>query len=161
MDTVLRISLPGFDVKKARPHECAVDSDYNSPKIDVRKGHFKTIEITFNREPGSTYPANGTTTTEIYRFAHTFKYRPQVWAHVNYSAQFGAVRATFGPAPVFLGANTVNDTVELHVTADTQNVYVSVKKIYDEILALGVAPYALLGQTITVRLYVFVEEGVN
>lgn len=156
---VLKVSLPGIDVKTATPEECAVHSDFVAPKIDVSRGHFVTIDIDFKNEPPAPDPSGGETHTIVYRHPHGYGYKPQVWAHVDYQQVGGG--ATFGPAgPVFLGANSVEDETDLSVTADKDNVYITIDK-YTFPLFGSPVPYEIAGQLISVRLYIMAEEAVN
>lgn len=52
-DIVLKVSLPGFDVKTASPEECAIHSDYDTLKLklDNDNPYFQRISVDFNTNP--------------------------------------------------------------------------------------------------------------
>jgi len=69
-DYGIKISLPGYDVKNATPEQCALHSDYASPKIEQNSSvatvnnsigtgtfsnsgwNFNTLDFTFTSDPG-------------------------------------------------------------------------------------------------------------
>lgn len=77
MTDVLKISLPGIDVKTARPDQCVVHSDYPNPKINkhANPAHRGLISVILN----NTYQ---TGETVLFSFPHGYSYVPMVWATI-------------------------------------------------------------------------------
>ena len=154
MATLLKVALPGFDVKKATPEQCAIHSDYSAPKIDSALKHFININLDFINEPPASGSALTSLTTVLYQDTHEYNYVPQLWLHVEYTLLFGGAAQTFGPGTAFLGAETAADSTYLKVYADTKNYYLAIEKItgFNASDVLNVA-----GTSLNARLYIMAE----
>lgn len=159
MNTHLRISLPGYDVKEATPEQCAVDSFYNTPKIDSTKNSFVNLEINFISEP----PASGTPLTSvetiICTFPHEYTYQPKIWLHCDWIKNLAGIQtSSFGPGAAFLGGNSGVSPVILGVKADSNNYWIYVNKTTgtdaSDVLAIA-------GTTVKARLYIFAEDNIS
>jgi hypothetical protein len=155
MATVFKVSLPGVDVKRARPEECAVHSDYPAPKIDSALKHFINVQIDFKSEPPNPGVAGATTTTILYKDLHDYTYTPELWVHVEYTLNFGTVSQTFGPGDAFLGAVGAFDATYLRVYADTKNYYIAIEKTSSFLDNTQVL--AVVGTSLNVRIYILAD----
>lgn len=108
---MIRVSLPGFDVKRARPHECSIDSDYSNPKIKKRQDppHRSLIQLGLKNtyQPGDTI---------VYTMPHGYGYTPMVWAVISDNSG----NSIFGFQPYSSGGLGVN------VKTDSTNMYIVV-----------------------------------
>lgn len=154
MATLLKIALPGFDVRKATPEQCAIHSDYSAPKIDSALKHFININLDFINEPPASGSPFTSLTTVLYQAPHEYNYVPQLWLHVEYTLLFGGAEQTFGPGTAFLGGETVNDATYLKAYADTKNYYLAIEKITGS-SASNVLDVA--GTSLNARLYIMTE----
>lgn len=109
--SIFKVSLPGIDVNKARPHETVVDSDFPNHKIKKNQNptHRGLIQLGLN----NTY-AVGTTT--VYTMAHGYNYTPMVWATIADNSTTNI----FGFQPYASGVQQVD------VKTDSKNMYVVV-----------------------------------
>jgi hypothetical protein len=70
-DRGIKVSLPGYDVKTATPEQCALHSDYASPKVRLNQNpaHFNTFTINWTSDPGIGE-------IELLSIPHGYSYRP-------------------------------------------------------------------------------------
>lgn len=149
---VFKISLGEVDVKEATPEQCAVHSGYNSPKIDVREGHFRNINVNFDNEPPT--PSSGTTNeTTVYEFSHEYNYTPQVWLHGEYS-RAGTSFRLYGPGRLVM-LESAGTFAHLKATADDEKVYLKVEKGWTS----PASTPDIAGRRVETRLYIFAEEA--
>lgn len=92
MSQVLRIALPGKDVKHGRVDEMAVDSRYSSPKIDTAAAppHAGIIYLSWNNTAAI---ATGTTKL-LYNFPHNYNFVPTVIATYKFDNGANVLRGT-------------------------------------------------------------------
>lgn len=77
---MLKISLPGFDVKEASPEQLAVDSTFDTLKLPISNSnpYFGEIFVTFAGNPDvGTYP--------VFSYKHGFDYNPFYYVFLDTS----------------------------------------------------------------------------
>lgn len=136
----LKVSLPGFDVKDASPEQLAIDSDFDTFKIDATANppHFGNVEVTFNTNP----PVDVVTT--LFSFPHNYGHRPSLMTHIDTGAAF------------------VGSTVSGHVHLDVFDLswiecVVTDTEFKIQILIHGSVD--VTGLVMNFRYYIFAEDG--
>lgn len=117
MNYGVKISLPGNDVTSADPEECAVTTQYPSPKIKVNASpaHFATVDYTFSGDPG----AGNTTITTV---AHGYSgYVPMAMVYVK---DFQSTPNPFYVLPATLVPDTGNGVQALRYYTDGTNLVI-------------------------------------
>lgn len=152
-DTGLIITLPGYDVDKATPEQCAIHTKYNSPKIDATKEHFVTFRVFFATEPPDA-SVGSSLETILHPLPHTFDYVPQLWLHCDYTSRYGSTSTPqFGPGEAYLRSTGLGDDAYIGVRADRDNCYVYIRK------HRATSVVDVLGMTVNLRLYIFAETA--
>lgn len=82
----IRVSLPGFDVKTANPEQSAIDSKYDTFKVNhhTDSPHSGLLRITFNNNPASGVITN------IFSMSHEYSHRPSLMTHFDTGPNFSA-----------------------------------------------------------------------
>lgn len=159
MAYLLKVSLPGYDVKDALPEQCAVHSGYNMPKIDMALQNFKSFKVDFNHEVPGPAVAGTALETIIYQKEHGYTYTPQCWVEVDWTEKIGAFTfAAHGPGTALLGAAGAFDATYFGVRCDSKNMYLYVRK---ESSFVDNSVLAIIGTSLKCRVYVFAEEGAD
>ena len=137
------VTLPGYDVQTATPEQCAVHSDYPSPKIE--ENHWGVLgPYTFGSNPGTS------TTTVMYTVPHGYSYVPACFVYANQVGQssYGILPSTFSQSPI----------VEQFIAyADTTNLTIAFQVGPPD--GLGGVPSAISGLTFQFKYYIFTESG--
>ncbi len=143
-----KISLPGYDVNTAEPHQCAVHSGYPCLKCwstyrpanyEHPAGiyHYGTVNIVFNNNPPHA------TDTEIFRIQHDMGYTPSC-----------LVRGKF-----VYGGNTIQGTLPIAPTA-TLEFYVMTDEDYFRVYAYRETGWgSIIGNTLTFNYMIFGDVG--
>ena len=108
MSAGLIITLPGYDADDPdlTPEQCAVHSDYPSPKVDMTKtpSHFDLVDYTFESDPG-------TGTTNIATIAHGYSFTPMAWV---FTKDFQASPTQFYQLPVSVSPDPLFQRIEYY-----------------------------------------------
>lgn len=137
-DYGIKISLPGVDVLKATPEDCAVHSSYDTFKIDdhADPAHFGVVKITFTKDSAS---------ATLFSFKHGYDHRPSCMAH-NYDGSRPNNPYAIGGKFFIQGDTYINTVVD-----DT---YFRVKLVKGSF-----QPPNMTGKSYTIRYYIFAEDG--
>lgn len=154
MNLGIKISLPGFDVSSASPEQCAIDSNYDTFKVDSHSSppHFGIIKITFNNNPP-------TGTSTIFSMPHNYSHRPSLLTHFDTGPNFPATAG--GVITGHIALNSFNTSwIECNVTDTQMKVDVRNNGSTDfsgaALAALGDGIYPTV---MTLRFYIFAEDG--
>ena len=159
MPYLFKVSLPGYDVKTARPEQCAVHSGYNMPKIDMALDNFKSFTVNFVHEVPGPSVAGTALETIIFQKEHDYNYVPQCWVEVDWTEKLGA--STFsahGPGTALLGAAGAFDATYFGARCDNKYMYLYVRK---ESSFIDNSVLAIIGTSLKCRVYIFAEEGTD
>lgn len=153
MAHLLKVALPGFDVKTATPEQCAVHSGFSAPKIDATKEHFTTFQVFFVNEPPD--PAIGSTLeTILHATPHKYDYQPQTWLHADYISNYGGTTTQqFGPGEALIATPSIGNSAYVGIRVDRNNYYVYIRK---ESASAGIP---VIGMSINLRLYIFADTA--
>lgn len=140
MDTGIRISLPGYDAKTCTPEQCAVDSNFDTFKIDntADPEHFNLVTVNFNHDP----PLGVQTT--LFSFNHGYNHRPFCMSIIDAGSNLSG-RLTVGR--YYLVGGRIDSYLEAYVT-DTQFVV--------DIILKG---STVVGESFAIRYYICSEDG--
>lgn len=158
----ISVSAPGKSLIGAFGQDITFNTKYPFHKLDsTNNNSFQIISIFFNTEPPNpATPASGATTqarTLVYSFDHGYTYEPSSWFLVsvdNFSNVLGSEGSwIYGNASGF-GSSIAK--FEIEVTDTSVNFYVN--KYWPN--PFGILPPApnIIGTTVTIRSYVFVED---
>lgn len=141
--SIIKLSLPGIDVKSSRLSDEVIDSRYANPKIDTEATppHTGIVFLAWNTT-GLIYPIG--TNRILYSFSHGYSYIPTAFA--AYSFDSGATRVK-GTLPFQLGALGI-------ITIDTDATNVNIKYHSVDVTATAVPAF-----TMQIRFYVMAERG--
>lgn len=135
-DFGFKLALPGIDVNRATPEQCAIHSSYPHPKINKRAAnpHRGLVELIFN----STYAVGDTV---LYTLDHDYGYTPMNWAVIT---QTDSGIGVFGFQPYTSGLFSVD------VRTGAKNL---------QIVATQLAVPALIQMTLLVSFAIFADNG--
>lgn len=141
-DYGIKIALPGFDVTKATPEQCAVHSGYDTMKIKntASPEHFGVINLTATSTPS--------TTVNVFTMSHGYSYRPASIIHWSDSSRAIAPYSVTGFYPL----NATFDQFFVAYCTDTQ-----FKIDYVNNALSGAA--TITGNTYKIRYYIFANDG--
>jgi hypothetical protein len=154
-DYGLKISLPGYDVNSALPHQCAIHSSY--PALKTKTGldqgdetrppgfwHFGTVTINFNNDPTAGVD------TLLYFFPHQYSY----FADAPYTPSC-LVRGVFTD-PV---AGALQGTLPIEPTG-TLSIYATTDTEYFRLYIRRDAGWgSIIGGSLTVNYMIFADNG--
>jgi hypothetical protein len=133
--------------------QLGIDPSTNPPKGPVS---FQNISIFFNTDPPT---PSGTTTTQVYTFAHGYNYVPTYWVlYRNDNASNDSAAATYGTEGSIIKSTSEGfNYAQLVTRVDHKNFNISVLKSFLD----GSKPAAnIVGYTIKLRVYIFTDPGV-
>lgn len=138
-DFVVKVSLPGIDVKLAKPEQCSIHSEYPpfKSKVDQTDPHFALLKVDF------TGSVTQDSVTNLYSFPHGYNYIPLSLPSMVFISNDG---------DLFAGTGTIRPTGTLEIYAKCTATHFIVT-IYDNFNWTG--PNASL----EVSYYVFAEDG--
>lgn len=142
-DIGFQVSPQGVDARTAAAIEQAFTSEWPQAKLDKSKTEsFRNIGLTFN----SNTPDG--VKTEVYKFKHGYKYRPDIWL----SGQSGTVGVGIMPywqdsGQFAFGAN-IFETAQFSWEADDEYVYFYVAR----------SVVSIVNIRLLIRVYVFVDD---
>lgn len=165
MNNNIIVTQNGSDVRTATTSQILLSDKYPFHKLDkTNPVSFQNISILFNTDPPNPPGAGGspsdyTLTTTVYTFPHGYNYIPATWVlfvnAYNYIAQPDLYNS--GQGIILLLTDSGANGAFLSVTSDDTNIYVNVIKNYDT-SELVSGPPIILGITLVIRIYVFVED---
>lgn len=137
--SVVRVALPGVDVKQARVWETAIDNLYPNPKIDTAPTppHAGIIDVNWTR----TAAVPDDTTILIHSFPHGYGYTPTVFASHETEG------ISTGTLPFQLAALAV-----ITIDADEENINLKYYSIDNS--GSAITPFVM-----HVRYYIMAERG--
>lgn len=145
-DVVLKVSLPGFDVKTATPEQCAIHSNYDTLKLKLDGGnpYFQRISIDFKTSPGIS-------TVNVFAFTHNLPNTPAYYF-------FASVKDSSGP----LSAEVGNE-FDLDVFADRKfqvsRAGNTIKLDFITSFVDGLDPTPMIGKYYEFRFYCYANDG--
>jgi len=155
MDYGIKVSDEGINALEATGQELFLSIGTPQAKLDTTNSvSFQNISITFVNEPPDA-PLGTSVTTLIYEFDHGYTYKPQIWNLVeNPSGTPFAYQYFQEGGIVMIGSTTTQwATIDIEVTASKVK-YSITKGNY-----IAGTPPVLLGSTLKIRTYVFVDEA--
>lgn len=151
--TGITIYSPTGTGVQQRPQQVIFTTKYPFAKLDTtNQASFQNIRIFFSKEPPVS--AGSSSTTQIYQFPHGYKYIPTTWLlFQNLNSPNTSAGFAYGQEGSIIVSKTASSFAQFMVTVDITNVTFSVYKQQ----AMADPSPDIIGITILLRLYVFVE----
>jgi hypothetical protein len=165
----ISVSAPGKSLRDALGSDITFNTRHPFAKLDTtNKVSFQNINIFFANDPPN---PNGTTQTSlvttVYQFKHGYKYIPALWCiyqRTGFGVQNDFSSTKFGPYGYENGTfcvSSASDTAqyaELAFWADETYVYIGINKHYQTDAFHPDPPVNLLGYSLLLRVYAFVND---
>lgn len=159
MNFGVKISLPGIDVNKASPEECAVYSKYDTFKINetATPPHFGQAVITIRNNP----PRD--VVTNLYKIPHGYSHRPSVLSHIDTGVINSGNRGSIIAGRVSSNPSASNELDYLECCVDDTYLYINIRQHTSDWTGAGAVslsiPGAVYPNIATVRFYIFANDG--
>lgn len=165
----ISVSAPSTSILGAVGSDITFNTRYPFAKLDsTNKVSFQNINIFFANDPPN---PDGTTSFEqntiIYTFPHGYKYIPAIWCifqRTGFGDQGDFSNTKYGPYGYENGIICVSNASDfaqfatLNLTADETNIYLSITKNYRHDIVFVDPPVNLIGYSLLVRIYAFVND---
>jgi hypothetical protein len=153
----IQVSAPGVNLKGAVGKDITFSTRYPFAKLDsTNDTSFQLINLLFLHEPPN---PDGVSSfyqrTLVYSFAHGYTYTPSTWFLVS----IDGFTSVIGSEGVYItgGGSSPSLTSSVFIAeVDDTNVNFYIDKYY--IVFLGITPPSVLGLTLTIRSYAFVND---
>lgn len=153
----IKVSKPNTDLRTANGTDITLDTMKPFAKLDSTNPiSFQLIDVLFLHEPPN---PDGTISfyqrTLVHHFPHNYKYVPSDW----FMASVDGLQTAIGTEGVYLvggGDTPTFSSAVFIVETDAENVYFYIDKYW--IASGGFDAPTVLGVTVTVRSYVFVND---
>lgn len=160
----ISVSAPGTSLSGALGKDITFSTRFPFHKLDsLNQNSFEIIALFFNSEPPNPTPPTTTTTysnTLVYQYKHGYSYVPSTWfllSNNNFTTTTGPEGSMIFVSPTSgLPGNT---NAILNISVDSQYVYFYILKQWG--YAFGTPdpnPPSILGLTVSVRAYIFVND---
>jgi len=160
----ISVSAPGKSLIGAVGKDITFSTRYPFHKLDsTNPNSFEIISLFFNTEPPNPTPPTSTATfsnTLVYKYAHGYSYTPSTWFLIsinNFTTTIGPEGSIIFTSPTSGLPNSTN--ARLNIQVDDTYVYFYVYKTWGYVFGIpDPNPPNIIGFTVSVRAYVFVED---
>jgi hypothetical protein len=151
----IAVSAPNTSLQGAVGTDITFSTRYPFAKLDTTNPvSFQVLSIFFNTTPPQPTAVNTSTNTLVYSYPHGYKYIPSTWFLLstdNFATVAGNEGATIINPNSGVGASYVNATI----IVDSTNVNVYIYNFWGGSTS---SPYSLVGYTLSIRAYIFIED---